>query len=101
MALIDRIFRDQADRLLRRGNHKMVAAFWLWARGNASRAQVVAVMQYDTTDDAQLDELKATYEALPTVVEKDRFFSDLTAWTILAEGGNVTKQQFRTKFGLT
>lgn len=102
MALIDRIFRDPADdAVVKVHNHFMAAAFWLWARGDANRAKVVSALGLDASDDAQLDELKATYDALGTAAEKDRFFGDFTAWTVAAEEGEVTKTQFRNKFGLT
>ncbi len=101
MALIDRIFRDPTDDAVRGDNHLMAAAFWLWARGDASRAQVVTALQLEAGDDGQLDELKATYDALATQAEKDRLFSDFTAWSVAAEGGHVTKDQFRTKFNLS
>ncbi len=102
MALIDRIFRDPADDESRHiHNHLIAAAFWMWARGDITRAQLVTAMGLDVQDDAQIDELKATYDALATQAEKDRFFGDFTAWTVAAEEGKITKGQFRTKFGLT
>lgn len=101
MALIDRIFRDPADRKLKRSNHLLAAGFWMWARGDITRAQFMSALELEAGDDEQVDQLKAAYEARNPQAERDRFFGDFTAWSVAAEDGKVTKAQFRTRFGLT
>lgn len=102
MALIDRIFRDvTGDSTIRRSNHLLMAGFWMWARGDITRAQFVSALELEPSDSEQVDQLKAAYESLNPQAEKDRFFGDFTAWSIAAEEGKITKAQFRTRFGLT
>ena len=101
MALIDRIFRDDTgDNTIRRSNHLLAAGFWMWARGDVTRAQFMSALELQASDVAQVDQLKAAYEALNPQAEKDRFFGDFTAWSIATEDGKVTKAQFRARFGL-
>lgn len=100
MPLIDRIFHDDPDPDRNISNHAFSAAVWLWARGEITRANVVATFEMTAADEVQLDELQATYAAL-SVDERRTFYSTLEAAGILAEGGLITKGQYKTFLGLT
>jgi hypothetical protein len=99
MALLDRIFRD-GDTAFFRANHFMAAGMYVVARGEFTLQQFKNAMNLEASDDAQLNELVAHYQAL-SATEQERFFPDWTAWTILAEHGAVTRAMFATRFDLT
>ena len=77
----------------------MAAGIWMWQRGDITRAQFTAALGLDASDDPQIDELVAHYQARNTS-EKDRFFGDFTAWTIALEDGKVTPAQFKNRFDM-
>ena len=100
MPLIDRIFRDDPDDTRNFSNHAFSAAMWFWAKGDLTRAQVIAAFNLTTQDEVQLDQLLVHYQGLSTQ-EKRAFHSDVEAAGILAEDGLITKAQYKALLGLT
>lgn len=101
MALLDRIFRDQPpgyDGYI--PNHAFSALVWFWATGRIGRAEVVARLGLDASDDAQLDEMVAYYQSLSNQDQK-RFHSDIEAAGILAEDGLITRAEYKALFGMS
>jgi hypothetical protein len=99
MAFLDRIERVVSDNT-KRSNHLMAAGIWMWQRGDITRAQFMLALELDGSDDAQIDEVVAHYQARNTG-DKDRFFGDFTAWTIALEDGKVTQALFKNRFDMT
>ena len=100
MALIDRIFHDDPDGSRHVANHAFSAAVWFWAKGDITRAQVIAAFNMTAGDEVQLDELADHYQAL-SPQDKRAFHSDLEAAGILAEEELITKTQYKALLGLT
>jgi hypothetical protein len=100
MALIDRIFHDDVDSNRNVSNHAFSAAVWFWAKGDLTRAQVIAAFEMTAADEVQLDELETHYQSL-TADQKLHFHSDLEGAGVLAEQGFITKTKYKALLGLT
>ncbi|MHA2279805.1 MAG: hypothetical protein ACXAC5_02815 [Promethearchaeota archaeon] len=93
MALIDKLFTNEV------ASWTFSAAMWFWAKGDFTRAQVITGLGLETSDEAQLDQLKTNYQAL-TSEEQKAFLSDLLAASILASEGKINKTQFQNLLNL-
>lgn len=102
MALIDRVFRDNPDPDYAGyiTNHSFSGAVWFWAKGDFTRAQLVASFGFDASDDAQLDDLQTHYISL-SATDRLAFHSDLEAASALAEQGRITRTQYKVLLGMT
>ena len=102
MALLDRIFRDNSDPDFQGyiSNHAFSAAMWFFAKGDITRAQMIAAFNLSATDEIQMDQLIAHYQGMSTQ-EKRSFHSDLEAAGVLAEQGLLSRNQYKSLLGLT
>lgn len=100
MALIDRLFHDDADPERHIANHSFASSMWFLAKGEVTRAQVVSAFAMTAGDETQLDELISHYQGL-SVDAKQEFHADLESAGILAEEGLITKTKYKSFLGLT
>jgi hypothetical protein len=99
MALIDRIDHstDRDDHI---SNHAFSAAIYFWAKGDITRAQVIAAFTIAAEEETQLDQLAAYYGTL-SVPDKQEFHSRVEAAGILLEGGHITQAKYKSLLGMT
>jgi hypothetical protein len=104
MALINTLFDiddGPNDALtVRRRIRLFNAAMWFWAKGEITRAQVIAGLELQASDEAQLDELASHYQSL-SVDDRRAFHSDLESATMLRFEGVIGDTLFKSFLGLT
>jgi len=79
--------------------HTFMAAMRELARGNVTRAQVVAAFEMDATAEAELDAIAATYSSLSNDGERADFKSMLHDALLLAEAGFYDKATVKARLG--
>ncbi len=102
MALLDRLFRDNADPDFKDyiSNHAFSGAMWFFAKGDITRVQVIAAFDLSATDEVQMDQLITHYQSL-SAEDKRAFHSDLESGGVLAEQGLISRTQYKALLGLT
>lgn len=81
--------------------HAFGAALSELACGAVVKSQLVAAFSLDASDQTQLDEIIATYQALGTNLEKAQFIGKLEDVMILCESGFYTKSKAASELGFT
>ena len=99
MALIDKLAPD-ADGSIQIASHTFSAATYLWAIGEITRAQVIAGLELEASDEPQLDQLATYYQGL-TAGEKREFHARLESCNILLQESLLTKSQYMNLLGMT
>jgi len=105
MALIDHFAQDAGTEpgengFARISAHQFTDSLFLWAVGEATRAEVIGMWNLVTADEAQLDALAATYTGLATKEDKNEFIAKLEASLRLFEGGHINAARVATILGL-
>jgi len=99
MALIDKLSQGLPN-VGHIAAHTFSAAIFLWATGVITRAQVIAGLGLEASDEPQLDQLATHYTGLPAD-EKREFHGKVEALGVLMEVQLVTPAQFKSLLGLT
>ena len=101
MALIDRVFRDNADSDFKDyiDIHEFSAALWFFAKGDFTRADVIVDLSLATVDEVQLDQLIAHYQGMSNQ-DKKTFHSDIESAGILAAKLKITRTKYKSLLGL-
>ena len=79
--------------------HAFGAALREFARGQITKAQIVAAFDLDAQDETQLDAIIATYQALPNAAAQAKGMQAFESAMILAEAGYYTEQQCKDSLG--
>lgn len=94
MALADKLGNGIAS-------HQFSAAIFLWADGTINRQSVVDKFGLEAADEAQLDQLKAVYDAKSTGLLKMAYAMRVEKVLMLLESSLITKSQAKTFLELT
>jgi len=79
--------------------HAFCSATRLWALGDVTRAQVVAALALDTSDETDLDALQTAYGAAGNGVGKANYLIKIESVFTLAEVGHISKAQAKGILG--
>ena len=96
MGIYERITADDDTKI---AVHRLGAALREVARGNVTKAQVVAIFGLDATATTELDSIAAAYVALTTDMDRSEFLGLLEDALLLAETGDYNETTVKSRLG--
>lgn len=97
MALSDRIKHATGGDI---AVHKWTAGFALYAIGEATRNELIAVFDLSVEDQVGLDALKSNYDSLSTAIEKAVFLSKIEWAGLFYEDGTIDIDRYKQILGM-
>lgn len=94
-----------SDRIRHKGGgdipvHKWTAGFALYAIGEATRNELIAVFDLSVEDQVGLDALKSNYDSLSTSIQKAVFLSKVEWAGLFYEDGTIDIDRYKQILGM-